>query len=370
MSSKRDYYEALGVNRGATKEEIKEAYRKLALQYHPDRNKAPDAEEKFKEISEAYAILSDDVKRQQYDQYGHGGIEGRYSEEEIFRGVDFGDIFRNFGFGGGVNDIFERFFGGGGRPRGPRRGDDIRYDMEVNLQEAAQGSSRDISVPRLEPCDECRGTGVRPGTESKTCAKCKGRGQLQYVQSSVLGRFVQIVACDACGGRGTIFTPCRNCGGGGSVRRTRKITVKVPPGVDEGTSLRLAGEGEQGPRGTTPGDLYVVIHVKPHEYIERRDNDLFVRMPISLTQAALGAEIKVPTLKGTESLRIPSGTQTGIYFRFRGKGMPRLGGRGAGDLMVEVVVRTPTGLTERGKQLLQELNKEIREDNRPLSTRE
>jgi len=370
MSSKRDYYEILGVSRDSTKEQIKEAYRKLALQYHPDRNKSPYAEEKFKEISEAYAVLSDDVKRQQYDQFGHGGIEGRYSTEDIFRGVDFGDIFRDFGFGFGFEDIFERFFGGGARARRPRGGSDIRYDLEISLQEAAQGISREINVPRLEPCEECRGTGVRPGTEPKTCTKCKGKGQLQYTQSSGLGHFIQIVTCDACSGRGTTFTPCKSCGGSGSVRRTRKITVKIPAGVDEGTSLRLAGEGEQGPKGTRPGDLYVVLHIRQHEYLERRGDDLWLRIPVSFTQASLGCEVKVPTLRGSETLRIPPGTQTGTVFRFRGKGMPRLGERGAGDLMVEVVVRTPTNLNEKSKQLLRELSKEIGEDNQPLRWKE
>lgn len=369
MSSKRDYYEALGVGRDASKEQIKEAYRKLALQYHPDRNKAPDAEEKFKEISEAYAILSDDVKRQQYDQFGHGGIEGRYSEEEIFRGVDFGDILRGFGFGFGVEDIFERFFGGGG-PRRPRRGEDIRYDIEVGLQEVVNGSERGIDVQRLEPCEECKGTGVRSGTEAKVCNKCNGTGQIQHVQRSGFGHFIQIEVCDVCGGRGRTFTPCRNCNGSGNVRRARKIMVKIPAGVDEGVGLRLQGEGGRGPRGTPPGDLYVVVHLKPHEFFERKDDDIYLRIPINFTQASLGAEIEVPTLKGSETLRMPPGTQTGTIFRFRGKGVPRLEGRGTGDFLVEVVVRTPSSLAEGAKRLLRELSQYVREDNGPLSNRE
>jgi len=315
MSSKpkRDYYEVLGVSRDATKEQIKESYRKLALQYHPDRNKSPDAEEKFKEISEAYAVLSDDEKRRQYDLYGHVGIEGRYTAEEIFRGVDFEEIFRDFGFGFGFDDIFERFFGGGVRPRRPRRGEDIRYDLEIELEEAFHGSSKEIKVPRLENCEECRGTGIRPGTEPKTCVKCKGKGQLQYTQSSGLGHFIQIITCDACGGRGSTFTPCRSCGGSGSVRRIRKITVNIPAGVDEGTSLRLAGEGERGPKGVPPGDLYIVIHVRKHEYFDRREDNLWLRVPISFTQAILGCEIRVPTLRGSENLMIPPGTQQEPY---------------------------------------------------------
>jgi len=368
MSSKRDYYEVLGVGRDASKEQIKEAYRKLALQYHPDRNKAPDAEEKFKEISEAYAILSDDVKRQQYDQFGHIGIEGRYSEEEIFRGVDFGDIFRDFGFGFGFDDILERFFGGG-RPRRPRRGEDIRYDLNVGLQEAVNGSEREIEVPRLEPCEECKGTGVRPGTEPKICARCNGTGQIQHVKRSGLGHFIQIEACDACDGRGRTFMPCRSCSGSGNVRRTRKITVKIPAGVDEGVGLRLQGEGGRGPRGTPPGDLYVVVHLRPHEFFERRGDDIYMRIPISFAQASLGAEIAVPTLKGNEALRMPPGTQTGTIFRFRGRGVPRLEGRGVGDLLVEVVVRTPSNLPEGAKRLLRELSQYVREDNGPLSNR-
>jgi len=370
MSSKRDYYEVLGVGKGASKEEIKEAYRKLALQYHPDRNKAPDAEERFKEISEAYAILSDDVKRQQYDQFGHGGIEGKYSEEEIFRGVDFGDIFRDFGFGFGVEDIFERFFGRGTRPRRPSKGEDIRYDLEIGLQEAIKGSENEISIQRLEACEECRGTGVRPGTEPKVCNRCKGTGQIQHVQSSLLGQFIQIEVCDVCGGRGRNFTPCRNCGGSGRMRRNRKIMVKIPAGVDEGIGLRLPREGEQGPQGSPPGDLYVVVHLRTHEYIERRGDDLYIRIPISLAQASLGAEIEVPTLKGNENQRIPPGTQTGTIFRFRGKGVPRLEARGTGDLLVEVVLRTPTELNDVGKRLLRDLSPYLKEDNRPLSNRE
>jgi len=369
MSSKRDYYEVLGVGKEATKDEIKEAYRKLALQYHPDRNKSPDAEEKFKEISEAYAILSDDVKRQQYDQFGHGGIEGKYSEEEIFRGVDFGDILRGFGFGFGVEDIFERFFGRGTRA-GPRRGGDIRYDLEVGLQDAVKGSESDIMVPRLEACDECKGTGVRPGTAPKICNRCRGTGQIQHVQSSGFGHFIQIEVCDVCGGRGRTFTPCMNCSGNGRIRRTRKITVKIPAGVDEGVGLRLPGEGEQGMRGTPSGDLYVVVHLRPHEYIERRGDDLYIKIPISFTQSSLGAEIDVPTLKGSEKLKIPAGTQTGTIFRFRGKGVPRLESRGTGDLLVEVVVRTPAELNEGGKQLLRELGRYVSEDNRPLRNKE
>jgi len=368
MSSKRDYYEVLDVDRNATKDQIREAFRKLALQYHPVRNKSPDAEERFKEISEAYAVLSDDIKRQQYDQFGHGGIEGKYSAEEIFRGVDFGDIFRDLGFGFGFEDIIERFFGGG--PRRPRRGEDIRYDLQVGLQEVVYGSERDIEVQRLESCNECKGTGVRAGTEAKVCSKCKGTGQIQRVQRSGFGHFIQIEACDVCGGRGRTFTPCRNCSGSGNVRRARKIKVKIPAGVDEGVGLRLQGEGGRGPRGVPPGDLYVVVHLRPHEFYERRGDDIYLRVPINFTQASLGAEIEVPTLRGSEVLRVPPGTQTGTIFRFREKGIPRLEGRGTGDLLVEVVVRTPANLSEGAKRLLRELSQYFREGNEPLRNRQ
>jgi molecular chaperone DnaJ len=364
--TKRDYYEVLGVSRNASKEEIKNAYRKLALQYHPDRNKSPDAEERFKEISEAYAVLSDDEKRRQYDELGHAGIDSRYTPEDIFRDVDFSEIFRDFGFGD-FESLFDRFFGRRTRHE-PRKGPDLEYDLEITLEEAATGLVKEIRVPRSENCPECHGSGVRPETEPKTCSKCKGTGRIEYSQVSGFTRFIQITTCSACDGRGYTSIPCRMCNGTGSIQKTRTISVRVPPGVDDGVSLRLSGEGERGARGAPPGDLYVVIHVKPHEFFERNGSDLICRIPISFCQAALGAEIKVPTLQSYEKLRIPPGTQTGTIFRLKGKGMPHLNSYGRGDLVVEVIVRTPTKLSERQKRLLAEFAKEEREGNEPLKT--
>lgn len=357
---KRDYYEILGVSKDASKDAIRNAYRKLALQYHPDRNKAHEAEEKFKEISEAYAVLSDDEKRHQYDQFGHSGIEGRYTPEDIFRGVDFGDIFRDIGFGG-VDSIFNVFFGGRGRHAyGPQRGADLRYDTEISLEDVATGMRTQIEVPRIERCTVCNGSGAEPGTSPNTCSNCQGTGQIQHSRTSGFARFVQIEPCDKCHGRGTVIdSPCTECHGTGNVQRTRKINVRIPPGIDTGTSLRMESEGEAGPDGGPPGDLHVVIHVRPHQSFQRDGDDIVTEATINIAQAALGDEIEVPTLTGKARLKIPSGTQNETIFRFRGKGLPRLRGFGHGDELVRISIAIPRKLTSKQKTLMMQLADEL-----------
>ncbi len=358
--SKRDYYDILGVSKGTSKDEIKDSYRKLALQYHPDRNKSPEAEEKFKEISEAYAVLSDEEKRVQYDQFGHAGIGARYTTEDIFRGADFGDIFRDLGFGfGGFESIFERFFGGFGPRERSTRGADLRYDLDLTLEQVVSGLTKEIEVPRTQHCNVCAGSGAQPGSSPRVCPVCKGQGQVQRVQSSGFARLVRIETCAKCRGEGQIIEkPCRNCHGTGSVEVKRRLSVKVPLGVDEGFSLRLRGEGDHGPKDTAPGDLYLVVHVRPHQFFQRDGDDVICEVPVSFAQAALGAQILVPTLESKAELRIPVGTQTGTVFRMRGKGVPRLNSFGRGDEMVRVIVRTPTNLTRRQRDLLEEFAKE------------
>lgn len=362
MNNKRDYYEVLNVPRNAPKDEIKRAYRKLALKYHPDRNKSPDAEEKFKEISEAYAVLSDDEKRMQYDQLGHEGISGRYTWDDIFRGADFDRIFKDLGFGG-FNTIFDMFFGGGARQRyGPRKGADLRYDLEITLEEAAFGLNKDIEVPGFDVCDTCHGSGVKPGTGPKRCPKCNGTGEIRRTRSFGFTHFTEIETCSECHGKGVLIENlCKDCKGTGTVQRPRRIKLKIPPGIDNGYSLRLSGEGRPGTQGGPKGDLYVVVHVKPHKIFERNRSDLLCEAHIGFPQAALGTKIYVPTLDGKVRLKIPAGTQTGTLFRLKGKGVPRLHGWGRGDQFVKVIVRTPTKLTRRQRRLLAELAKEMKD---------
>lgn len=359
---KRDYYEILGVPREATKEHVKDAYRKLALQYHPDRNKSPDAEEKFKEVSEAYAVLSDDEKRRQYDQLGHAGIDQRYTWEDIFRATDFESIFRDLGFGfGGFDSIFDMFFGRRGpwQEERPRRGPDLRYNLEISLEEVASGATKEITVPRREACDACNGSGARKGTSPKTCQRCKGTGQTEHVQKAGFARIVRVQTCDRCDGRGVkIESPCPKCRGTGIVERTRRISLRIPLGVEDGSQLRLAGEGESGGPRIPAGDLFVYIMVRPHRIFERDGSNIYCKVPVGFGETALGAEIEVPTLESSASLRIPEGTQTGTVFRLRGKGLPEYLGRGRGDQLVRVVIRTPTDLTEKQRRLLAELKKE------------
>jgi len=348
--AKRDYYEVLGIARDASVDEIKKAYRKLARQYHPDAN--PDdqnAEAKFKEISEAYVILCDPEKRAGYDRFGHAGVDG-----QGFGG--FGGFNGGFGDLGGLGDIFEMFFGGGGRRRtGPERGSDIRSDLEITLKEAAFGLEREIKVPRVETCSTCGGSGASVGSKPKTCSACDGTGQVQFAQSTPFGRIVQSRTCDRCRGTGQIIEkPCPTCHGAGQIRKTRSIKIKVPPGVDSGSRLRLAGEGEAGARGGPPGDLYVYIHVKPHRIFKREADDLICEIPISFVQAALGDELDVPTLEGDTKLKVPEGTQSGTVFRMKGKGIPHVNGYGRGDQHVRVKVQTPSKLSDKQKDLLKE----------------
>jgi len=350
--SKRDFYEILGVNRDAADDEIKKAYRKLAMKYHPDRNPDnPSAEEKFKEAKEAYEILSDGQKRAAYDQYGHAGVDPQ-------AGMGGG----GFGGGGGFADafggIFDEIFGGraGGGGGGGRsnvyRGADLRYNLEITLEQAAHGTETKIRIPTMEACDKCDGSGAKPGTQAKTCPTCHGAGQVRLQQ----GFFSIQQTCPKCHGTGRyIPDPCGNCSGTGRVKQHKTLAVKIPAGVDEGDRIRLAGEGEHGVNGGPSGDLYVQIHLKAHPVFQRDHNDLHCEMPISFTTAALGGEIEIPTLDGAASIKIPPETQTGRVFRLRGKGIKGVRSHTHGDLMCHVVVETPVDLTERQKELLREL---------------
>jgi molecular chaperone DnaJ len=366
MASKRDYYEVLSVSRTASKDEIKDAYRKLAMQYHPDRNKSPDAEEKFKEISEAYAVLSDDDKRAQYDQLGHVGFDQRYTTEDIFRGADFESIFRDLGFGFNLGDLFRNFFfGGRGFQETVSTGRDLVYDLEITLEDAAKGAQKEIEISRIEKCDVCGGSGAAPNTSVRTCPKCGGQGRVQNVNRSAFGTFVQVVPCPTCRGRGKIMdTPCPKCRGTGLAEKERTITVKIPPGIDEGFQLRLEGQGETPPDRGVPGDLYVSIHIASHPYLRRRGDDLLYRLAISFPQAALGTEVSVPTLDGKTNVKIRPGMQPGEIIKLKGKGMPRLRGYGKGDMLVRVEVSVPERLTRQQKALLEELAKEFDQKTR------
>jgi molecular chaperone DnaJ len=357
--SKRDYYDVLGVPRNASKDQIKNEYRKLALKYHPDRNKEPGAEDKFKEISEAYAILSDDDKRAQYDRFGHAGIDSRYSTEDIFRGVNFDEIFRDMGFGGGgFESIFDVFFGGRG-PRAPARGQDLRYDLEISLEQAYSGLATEIEVPRREECSECGGTGASPGTSPKRCPDCGGTGQIQHVQTRGFMHFARIEPCRKCRGRGTIIEkPCNVCRGAGIVERHRRINIKIPPGVDTGSQLILRGEGDTANGNGRRGDLYVVVDVRPHEVFRREGNNLLCNVGLNLSKAVLGGEVEVPTLDGPAKIVVPPGTQSGAIFRLRKKGMPGLRENGRGDELVVVQVKTPTKLNSRQRELVEALARE------------
>jgi molecular chaperone DnaJ len=351
--SKRDYYEVLGLSKGASKDEIKKAYRKLSKTYHPDINKEPDAADKFKEVKEAYETLSDDQKRAHYDQFGHtdpnqgfGGFGG---------GGDFG------GFGG-FEDIFNTFFGGGGGggsrrrdPNAPRQGSDLQYTMTLSFEDAAFGKETDVEIPREETCETCKGSGAKPGTNPETCQHCHGSGQLNVEQNTPFGKVVNRRVCHYCNGTGKeIKQKCSTCGGSGTVKKRRKIHVKIPAGIDDGQQLRMAGQGEAGLNGGPAGDLYVVFHVRSHEFFERDGDDIYCEMPITFVQATLGAEIEVPTLHGKVKLKIPAGTQTGTKFRLKGKGVPNVRGYGVGDQHILVRMLTPTKLSDKQKQLLRE----------------
>lgn len=369
-SNKRDYYEVLGVPKTASKDEIKDAYRKLALQYHPDRNKAPEAEEKFKEISEAYAVLSDEEKRAQYDQLGHAGFDQRYTTEDIFRGTDFDSIFRDLGGGFGFRDIFSMFFGEGFRGRGVTVGRDLAYELEITLEEASKGVEKDIELERTEKCDVCGGSGAASETSPKQCPRCNGAGRIQSTTRNGFGLFVRVIPCPTCGGRGRIIDkPCPKCRGSGLMERERRITVKIPPGIDEGYQLRLAGEGEVASSQGLPGDLYVLIRIAPHQYFKRYEDDLLYNITIGFAQAALGAEVRIPTLEGDTTLRVQPGTQPGEIIRLRGKGMPRFRGYGKGDMQVRVDISVPKKLTTQQKALLEQLAKEFDQALKPKGHR-
>jgi molecular chaperone DnaJ len=358
-SEKRDYYEVLGVTKDASKDQIKGAYRKLALQYHPDRNKAPGAEERFKEISEAYAVLSDDAKRAQYDRFGHEGIQGRYTPEDIFRTTNFDEILRDLGFGGfgGFSgSIFDMFFGNmTGSGQGARRGSDLRYDLDITLEQAATGLTTEIEVPRTERCPVCKGSGSKPGSTPRICTECGGRGQVQRVSSSGFAQFVRIETCRACRGRGTVLeNPCKDCKGNGVVQRTRKISVKIPAGIENESSLRLRGEGDAGDTGAASGDLYVTCKILPHEIFSRREKDLLCVATIGFADAALGTTIKVPTIDGKPvEVTVPGGTQPETVLKLKGKGMPSVGSSSRGNQLVKIRIQTPAKLSEEQKELLQ-----------------
>ena len=361
-NTKRDYYEVLGVTRTVTDTELKSAYRKLALQYHPDRNpNNPDAEEKFKELTEAYAVLMDGDKRAAYDRFGHAGVSSSGAGAGGFDPSAFQDLSDIFGEFFGFGDIFGG--GGGGRRRSrAQRGPDLREDLTLEFEEAVFGTETKVAVRRHEACEDCSGSGTAPGKAPVTCRSCQGRGQVRYQQ----GFFSMARTCPTCQGSGSVITdPCLKCKGEGRVLRQRTVEAKVPAGVEDGTRIRFSGYGEAGAFGGPAGDLYVVLHVKEHAFFTREGNDLHCVMPISFTQAALGAEIRVPTLEGEQTLKIPEGTQSGSTFRLKNRGVPVLNGRGKGDLFVEVRAQTPSKLTKRQRELLQELDGLTRVENKP-----
>lgn len=358
MASKKDYYEVLGIKRGASADEIKKAFRKLAFKYHPDRNKDPEAEEKFKEFSEAYAVLSDAEKRQQYDTFGHAGISGRYSTEDIFRGANFRDIFSDFG-----SDVLGRIFSGVGfnfqqAQAGPSKGSDLQTRIEVTLEQASFGTEVEIVLDRLQTCGLCGGNGAEPGTNISTCKGCNGRGRIERRTQSLFGQMIRVVPCEKCKGRGQVpETPCTTCGGNGLEPKKNRLNVKVPPGIDSGTQLILRGQGEDGPFGGPTGDLYVMIQLKPHPHLIRRGKDIIFEAEINFPDAALGTSIKVPSLTGDKSLKVPPGTQSGTILRMRKEGMPSRFGKG--DQLVHVTVTIPVKLTQKQEELIKELANEF-----------
>jgi len=359
---KRDYYEVLGVSRGSNDDDLKKAYRRLAIQFHPDRNPGDKhSEERFKEVNEAYQVLSDPERRAQYDRYGHAAFQG--AQGGGFSGFDFTQGFEEV-----FSDIFGDFFGTGrGRSRSrTRRGDDLRYDLEVEFEEAATGAEKVIKFQRLAACDECNGSRARGGVSGvRTCPNCRGTGQVRTQQ----GFFSISTTCGQCRGEGTIIAdPCPKCQGQGRLRKAQSISVRIPPGVDNGSRLKLRGEGEAGFSGGPPGDLYVVIHVREHALFARQDNDVVIEVPVSFPQAALGGEIEVPTLEGKVKLKIPAGTQSGKIFRLKGKGIVDLHGYGRGDQLVKIAVETPRRLSARQRELLEEFAKVSGEDiNHPMA---
>ncbi len=355
--AKRDYYEILGVPKDASPDDLRGAFRKLARQYHPDVNKSADAEERFKELNEAYAVLSDNEKRAAYDRFGHAGVQG------VGGAPDFSNVdFSNFA------DIFEEFFGIGGfggrgqsRSRNvPRRGADLQYKVDLTFEQAVSGIEKEVEITRDEVCSACHGTGAEPGTQPLRCATCGGTGEVRQVRQTLLGSMVQVTTCPTCNGRGeTISTPCHTCGGRGLERKTRKKMVNIPAGVDTGNQIRLSGEGQPGLNGGPNGNLYLVVDVKPHKYFRRRENDILLDLSVNIAQATLGAEVDVPTIDGSEKIKIPAGTQPGKVLRIPRKGVPYLRGSGRGDQLVLVNVEIPKHLTTEQRQLFEQLAKSL-----------
>ena len=359
MSAKRDYYEVLELPRSATPEDIKKAFRRLALRYHPDRNKSEDAGERFKEINEAYQVLSDPERRAAYDRFGHAGVQG-----------DAGRGFQGFEGFGGLGDIFDAFFGGQAR-RGPRRGRDLEYRTIVSFAEAAFGIEKELKLDRLEVCDQCRGNRAEPGTDLEHCPTCRGSGQVRRIQRTVFGQFAQTTTCSTCSGEGHLVrTPCTKCGGTGVLRQERRLAVEIPAGIEDGSRIRLREEGEPGERGGPLGDMYVYVGVRPHELFRRQGNDVLLDMELNIAEAALGTAVEVPTLDGARPLKIPPGTQTGQTFKVKGSGIPFLrGGRRRGDELVTVQVVTPTKVSDRQRALLEELAGTLGRDGASDATR-
>jgi molecular chaperone DnaJ len=359
--TQRDYYEVLGVERNASNDDLKAAFRRLARQYHPDVNKAPDAEERFKEINEAYAVLSDADRRAAYDRFGHAGVKGPGGAQDFT--VDFSDF----------ADIFSDLFGFGGFGRSnrrarnaPRRGADLSYRLDLTFEEAVFGIEKEIEITRDEMCSACNGSGAEPGTSPVRCATCNGAGEVRQVRQTILGSMVQVGTCPTCSGAGeTIATPCHACQGRGQVRRTRRKQVAVPGGVDNGTQIRLAGEGQPGANGGPAGNLYISITVKDHQFFKRREYDVILNLDINIAQAALGAEVSVPTVDGPATLKIPAGTQPGKVLRMRSKGVPRLRGNDRGDQLVVVNVEIPTHLSKEQRKLFEELSLSLGSEVRP-----
>lgn len=351
--SKRDYYDVLGIDKNASKEEVRKAYRKLARKYHPDVNKEAGAEEKFKEAKEAYEVLGDAQKKAQYDQFGHAATNGQGG---------FGAGASDFS---GFGDIFDMFFGGGHRqdPNAPQQGADLQYTMVLEFEEAIFGKETEISIPKDENCGTCQGSGAKPGTKPKTCTHCHGSGQLNLEQNTPFGRVVNRRVCHHCKGTGKIIPEkCSTCGGSGKVKKHAKIKISIPAGIDEGQQIRVSGRGEAGKNGGPPGDLFVVVKIKDHDFFKREGDNIYCDLPITFTQAALGDEVEVPTVHGKVSIKIPAGTQTGKTFRLKGKGVPNVRGYGHGDQHIQVRIVTPTKLTNRQKELLLEFN-EISEND-------
>jgi len=359
--SKLDYYDLLGLSRDASQEEVKRAFRKLAFKYHPDRNKRPDAEERFKEVSEAYAVLSDPEKRRQYDASGFEGVKKQYKQEDIFNRKNFQEVFSEFGFD--ANDLLNRLFGGDftfhqARPESPR-GRDLEAQMEITFEQAAFGTELEVTLPRLKKCTRCGGSGVEPGSHLRTCPECQGSGRIEHEAVSGFGQV--IVSCDRCNGRGEVAQrQCKTCGGNGLEERSVRLKVKVPAGIDNGDHLVLRGQGEDGPYDGPPGDSYVTIRIKPHPYLIRRDLDFVYEANVNFAQATLGAEIRVPTLNSEAIVQVPPGTQSGTTLRLRGEGIKSNSGQG--DELVHINVRTPETLTPKERNLIEELSKEFEAD--------